>query len=144
MNFLNILSLELFSSLFTQHLKENYKIIIIEMEEYPPATDKPLELELIEDDNLKAVSEDLHTRYDGMISNLERLTTDALDVRFDGIISKLEQLKSDADSLKQSFGVNESCTGSSQVNKIPIVRSCSIINKQVQKLDIDASLKYHN
>ena len=116
MNFLNILSLELFSSLFTQHLKENYKIIIIEMEEYPPATDKPLELELIEDDNLKAVSEDLHTRYDGMISNLEKLTSDALDERFDGIISKLEQLQSDADSLKQSLGVNESCPGSSQVN----------------------------
>ena len=99
------------------------------MEEYPPATDKPLELELIEDDNLKAVSEDLHTRYDGMSSNLEKLTSDALDVRFDGIISKLEQLKSDADSLKQSLDVKYSCTVSSQVNEIPIVRSCSIINK---------------
>ena len=101
------------------------------MEEYPPATDKPLELELIEDvfdDNLKAVSEDLHTRYDGIISNLERLTSDALDVRFDGIISKLEQLKSDADSLKQSLGVNESCTCSSQVSTYQLSSSGSRSN----------------
>ena len=84
------------------------------MEEYPPATDKPL-LEEVSNENVKAVSEHLHTRYDDMISNLEKLTADALDVRFDGIISKLEQLQSVAGSIKESLAINESYSGSSQV-----------------------------
>ena len=64
-------------------------------EKHPSAPAEPGDLDDSDDDSILSL-EDLHTKYDDIISKLEKLNAEALNMRFDGMIEKLEKLTSEA------------------------------------------------